>query len=130
MKTEAPFMIERRPIKLTGKDIEGNDLELNFHSEDEPISIKQIQLNLNKRNETSISVTPRKPPYRSVRLRKSPYSPVIPRLRNVGVLTDRPPGTPSNIAQIQDVVNTVGPVPMTFGYGPNTFPHSAAHVRI
>ena len=49
-------------------------------------------------------------------------------MRKVGVLTDRPPGTPSPITQDQDVVNTVGPVPMTFGYGPNTFPHSAAHV--
>ena len=39
-----------------------------------------------------------------------------------------PPGTPSPIARDQDGVNTVGPVPMTFGYGPNTFPHSAAHV--
>ena len=51
-----------------------------------------------------------------------------PCLRKVGVLTDRPPGTPSTTAQTQDGVNTVGPVPMTFGYGPNTFPHSAAHV--
>ena len=39
-----------------------------------------------------------------------------------------PPGFPSPIAQDQDGVDTVGPVPMTFGYGPNAFPHSAAHV--
>ena len=39
-----------------------------------------------------------------------------------------PPGTPSNIAQNQGGINTVGPVPMISGHGPNTFPHSAAHV--
>ena len=49
-------------------------------------------------------------------------------MSKVGVLTDRPPGTPSPIAQNQVGVNTVGPAPMTFGYGPDTFPHSAAHV--
>ena len=38
------------------------------------------------------------------------------------------PGNPLYTARIQDGVNTVGPVPMTFGYGPNTFPQSAAHV--
>ena len=38
------------------------------------------------------------------------------------------PGSPPFTAPTQDEVNTVGPVPMTSGYGPNTFPHSAAHV--
>ena len=49
-------------------------------------------------------------------------------VENSTVESSGPPSTPSNIAQNQGGVNTVGPVPMISGHGPNTFPHSAAHV--
>ena len=76
--------------------------------EGDPILINQTQINIKSHKTTSSHIKPH---------------PV-----KVVVLTDVPPGSPSIIAQIQDGVNTVGPVPMTFGHGPNTFPHSAAHV--
>ena len=89
-----------------------------FVTEGEPISIDQTQINIKPYKTTLNHITPH----------KTTQNPVKSCRGKVGVLTDRPPGTPSSTAQIQNVVNTVGPVPMTFGYGPNTFPHSAAHV--
>ena len=135
--------MERVPIKITGTDINWNKLELisfnvRFLKEEEPISINQTQTNVNKckspshivahRKSPLNIVNPRKSSYTPVNHHKSPYIPVNSRPGNVGVLTGRPPGNfPSN-AQDQDVVNTVGPVPMTFGREPNTFPYSAVHV--
>ena len=118
MKTEAPSKVGRIPIKITGTDIERDDLELGFHLEGEPISIDQTQINLKPHKTTLNHIKPH----------KATSSHIKPHKVKVVVLSDVPTGSPSNIAQIQDVVNTVGPVPMTFGHGPNTFPHSAAHV--
>ena len=113
-----PSGVGRIPIKITGTDNEGNDLELSFHIGGDPMLADQTQINPNKPKNTQNHL---KPPKTTQNNPKQPLS-------KVGVLTDQPPGTPSSTAQIQNVVNTVGPVPMTFGYGPNTFPHSAAHV--
>ena len=140
---EMPSIVRRRPIKITGKDIDRNKSEFNniakrFHMEGEPMLVDQTQINLAKRHLTSKAINHRtspsdtahhrKTPSNTIKPRQTQYIPVKPRVRNVSVLTDRPPGTPLYNAQDQDVVNTVGPVPMTYGHGPNTFPYSAAQV--
>ena len=45
---ETPSKVGRIPIKLTGTDIEGNDVELSFHMEGDPMLIDQTRINLNK----------------------------------------------------------------------------------
>ena len=135
---KAPSRVGRSPIRIVETTLKGSDLESSFQTEGAPTLINQTQINSNECNKTSVSVTFRKTPSYSVTLcktpshsatfRKTPYISVKPSRGTVGVLTDRPPGILSPITQSQDSVNTVGPVPMTFGYGPNTFPHSAAHV--
>ena len=51
-----------------------------------------------------------------------------PTAGKLDVKTDRPPGNPYHKTHIRDVVNTVGPVPVTFWREPNTFSYSVAHV--
>ena len=107
---------------------------MRFLKEGEPISNKLTQINPSKRNLTSIPVNSRTSTSKSVNpvtivnSRKSLSIPVNPHRSTVGVLMDRSPSNPSYTAQVQDIVNTVGPVPMAFGREPNTFPQSAAHV--
>ena len=117
--------MEGDPVKIDRTHINSNEREVTSIS----VNSRTFPcISVNFRKSPYVSVNPRKLPYLSVYPRKSPYIPVNPRNGTVGVLTDRPPGTPSPIVLTQDDVNTVGPVPMTFGYGPNTFPHSAAYV--
>ena len=125
---KVPSMVGRIPTKIIGTDIEGNILELSFHIGGDPMLTNRTQINPIKPKTTQNHVKPPKTTQNHITPHKTTQNPVKPHPSKVGVLTDRPPGTPSTIAQDQDVVNTVGPVPMTFGYGPNTFPHSAAHV--
>ena len=50
VETKVPSEVRRRPIKITGTDIDGNNFELNdVKVRGEPISINLIQANLNKR---------------------------------------------------------------------------------
>ena len=69
---KVPSKVGRTPIKLIGTDIEGNNLELSFHMEGDPIAIYKTQVNSNKRKGTSISVNSRTLPYIHVNPRKSP----------------------------------------------------------
>ena len=132
------------PIKINGTDIDGNKLEFRmctftpFLMEGDPILIDQTQTNLKSLKFSSNHITPQKTtlnhitPHKTTSNHITPHKTTSNRMRphnsKVVVLTDVPPGSPTNITQIHDVVNTVGPVPMTSGYGPDTFPHSAAHV--
>ena len=113
-------------------------VNLPFQVEGAPILIDRTQINLKPHEATSSHMKPHKAtsshikPHKATLSHTKPHkatlSHIKPHKDKVVVLTDVPPGSPLSIAQTQDVVNTVGPVPMTFGYGPNTFPHSAAHV--
>ena len=96
----------------------------------DPLLIDQTKINMIPHKPTFNHIIPHNSTFNHRIPHKSTFYPVIPHPSKVGVLTDRPPGTPSNTAQNQGGVNTVGSVPMTSGYGPNTFPHSAAHVLI
>ena len=130
---ERPSKVGRIPIKIIGTDINGNKLELNvmttpFLTEGDPILIDQTQININPHKSTQIHPNPHKSTQIHINPPKSTQININKHPGKVGVLTDRPSGTPFNIAPNQGGVNTVGPAPMTFGYGPNTFPHSAAHV--
>ena len=135
---EVPSRVGRIPIKVIGTDIEGNDLELSFRMEGDPIFTDQTQINIKPHKTvqsnvkphktTSNHIKPHKTTQNNITPHKTTQNHIKPHKGKVVVLTDVPPGPLSIIAQTQDGVNTVGPVPMIFGYGPNTFPHSAAHV--
>ena len=125
---KAPSQVGRISMKLNGINIEGNNLESSFHIGGDPILPNQTQINPKQPKTIQNHITPPKTTQNHITPPKTTQNNPKQPLSKVGVLTDRPPGTPIPITQTQDVVNTVGPVPMTFGYGPNTFPHSAAHV--
>ena len=103
-------------------------VNLPFRVEGAPILTDQTQISVKPHKATSSHIKPHKATSSHIKPHKATLSHIKPHPGKVVVLTDVPSGSPSPIAQDQVVVNTVGPVPSTFGYGLNTFPHSAAHV--